>query len=680
MPGKFGARQCCHLHYSYGGALLVRNRKGCARATDHNFLAAAFLNHNRVAAAASWCSCRRRTHSLFLRPSMLSAPLEVGILLFVRCSIATALVVRNASGGVIVEFPPGNAFRMPFGFPLKGTYNVRVHRDPCSTDAWSDLSGFVVLGGGFDTGGCSREHRTRLGQAANATGIVFAASLHTPFDWDGSTWSELSTVGTAALWTGDASYAEVSEAIEHRGGVSLTIDATPTTPLLDLDFAIMQWVLCALLLTFIAGIAVHGMYKTFAMTIHGESGTPRKVVTIETLSVVCMLVRSLAGPGYDLTHQLMYPNLVYRVFESLWADLHLIAMLLISKQLWHNMNLLERRATQPCSSPDQSRTRRSSSLDSLMSRLSSTVSKQGFKRSWQHVSLSIAVVIFIVIDTAFLLDFIIRSSLSEKSHDLTEEQMQYLSIHASLNIVAMGLYYMQQARRIQSKLKLAQNFHHGGTRVKKFSQNVSRVGACLVTSFVFMALFFVVYMVLSPQDKRFYIITTILSTMFFFMQAAAALFIMLSYQLPMRSSQVNNRISRRPCAPKSSKMVGASETASLPNMESTKDKSSQARKTTSTTDPGPQKQVHNGCSFLRPPAPEPTASQSVRNHALGAELSHPEERPGAPSLLKTSVLRASKLIATIMLPPSMLDVNDASVSPLGSNEPSPTTRRPSNGQ
>ena len=47
------------------------------------------------------------------------------------------------------------------------------------------------------------------------------------------------------------------------------------------------------------------------------------------------------------TSQCIVPNLVYRLFFTLWMNLHMVAMLLVSSQLRRTIEQLERRQVSP---------------------------------------------------------------------------------------------------------------------------------------------------------------------------------------------------------------------------------------------------------------------------------------------------------------------------------------------
>ena len=354
-----------------------------------------------------------------------------------------ALIVRDANGTALVE-RSGSTWRLPFGTPLHGTYPI-VAKGPselCSADTWRASSGVVVLGGGFATAGCSREQRARLALSANATGVLFAGQLHSPFDWDGSQLDELSRLQTGLA--DRPHYDDVYDAVRNRGGIWLTIDATPSTPLLDLAFASAQWVVCVLLLILIGTNVCYGLWKHTVMMVNGEKGMGRVVIATEALSQSCLFVFSLAGPGFDLTHKLLYPNLCYRLFFSLYFDLHILGILLVSKQLRYHIDLLERGPSSFSGELDRG-------ASSELSGLSISTIVLGARSCWQrvidgrHELMALAVVVYIVLELILaVMDGLYVEEASVLSGVVT--------IVNSLFFVLMGVYYVVMTLRIQRML------------------------------------------------------------------------------------------------------------------------------------------------------------------------------------------------------------------------------------
>ena len=272
----------------------------------------------------------------------------------VHANAVHGLQVINASG-VIVYAASDAAWRMPFGVVLDGVFQLVAMNsiaDLCKIplNHAPSLTGHVVLGGSFFGAGCSYESRARGAQARNASGIIFSGFMHTPFDWDGTDRSDLASLGTAVIDEANGVYDSVQAAVAATRPIksSIVLHAT-RTPLLDTSFATFQWALCALILAMCVGNVCTGLVMMVRLLRLRRHDSAKLVVALEVLSQCFFLIRSVAGPGYDLTHPLVLPNFVYRLFLSLWIDCHMLAMVLVFSQLHRTIEQARPRSSAPMS-------------------------------------------------------------------------------------------------------------------------------------------------------------------------------------------------------------------------------------------------------------------------------------------------------------------------------------------
>ena len=432
---------------------------------------------------------------------------------------AGLVVVRNESGAILADLA-GSAWHMSFGLPLNGNYSVTLTAPAnlCrETTVPAQVPGTVVLGGGFYEAECSYETRARVAQRMNAIGIVYSGQLHTPFDWDGTSWDGI-TLFTAVVGEYADGYAAVAAAVREHGGARLEIVTEPT-PLDDVPFAIFQWAFFSLLLLPSVVCIVAGTRQLYVLYRAHEQSTARLVISLETVSQALFFVRNLNGPGYDITHQMLIPHFVYRFLFSVFFDIHMLVMLIVSNQLRSTIQQIHRRMQTTRSSHRYSdRSERKTDGGSEFSVAQITVEKartiHAVCSDARHPTIIAFVTVLIVCDIVFA----IMEGLF-----LRAPEPIVIVIVQCLFFLAMGIYYLRQALTIDRALSQASQFQaRASSRVRHFSKSVRRVGITLICCFLAFVCFLVLYQILAEEGVTFYVLTTVASFLFFVGQVSGS--------------------------------------------------------------------------------------------------------------------------------------------------------------
>lgn len=455
---------------------------------------------------------------------------------------SSQLTVANASGSVLLAVGADRAWQLPWAPSLEGTFALSAPRIEtlCQGATASSWAGLVILGEGFSSPGCSYESRATAAGGAGAAGIVFSGREHNPFDSDGSTRSAADSGRAAAALLDAKIYSELLEPMVKRhppGSLTLTIAPPGRTPLTEASFAAAQWAGVALIL---AAVAVNLVAAALQLLWRFRSArmelSTRMVVSLELLSQVFLLLRTLDGPGYDRTHAAITPNWLYRLTLSLYQDLHMLAMMLVSKQLRRTIEQIEgMQATSWAAEMEvrmeaKAATRQISKLSRSSSGLGevSRAVELGIvscclatcRLARRRHDLLVAFVLLVVLtdvvvaalDGAFLLDPV--ASL-------------VVTLVQTLFFGCMGGYYLVSAARITRLMAATSKLFGDETsstklRVSQFSRNVKRAGVLLISCFIAMVVGLLTLVIFDGGGvTHYYVVPTCVVSVFFLMQVCA---------------------------------------------------------------------------------------------------------------------------------------------------------------
>jgi hypothetical protein len=256
-------------------------------------------------------------------------------------STASPAVILSSAGTVVYRARAGSVFGMPWN-ALVGTHTiVNGSTDLSSLCALDGTSwdGKVVLGGAFYGPGCSYERRAIAAATRKAAGVLFRGQHHSPFDWDGSSQRGLADSSVAL----DTEYACIEKAVAELGGEA-TIQLSPVpTPLSQTWYLALGWAWFAVILAALLVSICVGAWQQWRFWRYGMEMSSRAVVGMEMVMLSMLFIRMLNGPGYDHGWQSLIPHYASRMALSLTFSLHLLAMLLVSKQLRRTQEQVEQR-------------------------------------------------------------------------------------------------------------------------------------------------------------------------------------------------------------------------------------------------------------------------------------------------------------------------------------------------
>ena len=413
---------------------------------------------------------------------------------------SVGLRVTDSSGSVLVSAAADTVFSMPWSRGFAGTYSIMQApenlRDLCiaNSTTMASWAGSVVLSSSFYAPGCSYEKRAELAMQSGAAGLLFNGAMHSIFDWDGGSQADLapSTVTLGPV------YECVAAAVDAAGGAA-TIELTPgPSPLQATWFIALSWVLNATLLIAELASMCAGLWQSWRFSKYGMEPSTRLVVGMETLSQAFMFIRNLNGPAYELAYQSIMPHYVYRVSFSLFNEIHMLAMLLVSKQL-----------------------RRTIEQINVMGANEDGNTRSCFKR---HIHGFIAALVVI----ACLYDFAIACLDSTYQSDFSLTVIIY--IFNVLFFGSMGYYYYRQGNTILRMLKEASHLGGSNERVTQFSRNIRRVGVLLMLTFLLQLVCWMLVLSLDPNTTLYYVGTSVFFAPAVLTQALQALFVIISYK------------------------------------------------------------------------------------------------------------------------------------------------------
>ena len=103
------------------------------------------------------------------------------------------------------------------------------------------------------------------------------------------------------------------------------------TPLVGLytGASIFFAVLCLVLMVCASAFGVYQVYRLREAIDRSSIA----VIALETLSQMFFFLRTLNGPGFDVGYRMVLPHPVYRMMQSLFQDLNMIALLIVGGQL-----------------------------------------------------------------------------------------------------------------------------------------------------------------------------------------------------------------------------------------------------------------------------------------------------------------------------------------------------------
>lgn len=241
--------------------------------------------------------------------------------------------VLDALGGVLANGPTGNVFLPPWRLALNGTYPLLSVTDsaqlcdPPSSDAANSWADHVVLMGNFYFGGCSYETRARVAQQRGAAGLLFQADLHNSFEWDGSDHTGLPPSAFVYSKVYDCLFSNAT------GSASVDILGVDASPLEGGWYLTLNIILAVIILPLILSNVVLGLWQLHRFHIFSMDSSTKAVVGLEMVSQAIFFAKILNGTGYDHGWPILLPHWASRLTISVYQDIHMIALLLVSKQL-----------------------------------------------------------------------------------------------------------------------------------------------------------------------------------------------------------------------------------------------------------------------------------------------------------------------------------------------------------
>jgi len=452
------------------------------------------------------------------------------------------LMLLRVDGVPIARAGAGNVLEMPWGAPLKGMYPV-LRPEPggdgplCDSGSAVEWTGRVVLAAAFYGPGCSYEARARLAAARGARGLLFDGAYHSPFDWDGSSQRMLPD---AAVVLHDV-YACLDDAVRTAlhgvGGdtavaaaanVTLEVNLTSTrTPLAETWYTAYGGGLDALLLLLVLSNVLIGARQQYNFHRVRMEPSTRTVVALEMVSQAMIFVRLLNGPGWDVGWRSVIPHWTYRLTQSLFIDIHMLAMLVVARQLRRTIAQIHTRhdpARSPTSLSEKSgATPKVGSVSEIWSgachRCSSWLRRRC--RGWAcHSLIDLFVVLFAIADVSV--------ALLDSNYQIVDALVILMFVLQTLFFLFMGVLYYQQARKIQVMLSRVRGLSVTNARIHLFSRNVARVGLLLVCTW-FLLVVCCAFLLLGVSGLPYYVALTAAFATALFCQALQSRFMILSY-------------------------------------------------------------------------------------------------------------------------------------------------------
>jgi len=459
------------------------------------------------------------------------------------------LMLLRVNGVPIARAGAGNVFEMPWGVPLQGVYPV-LRPDPggdgplCDAGSVMDWAGRVVLAAAFYGPGCSYEARARLAADRGARGLLFDGAYHSPFDWDGSSRRMLSD---AAVVVHDV-YACLDDAVRtatHGAtatNVTLEVNLTSTrTPLAQTWYTAFGGGLDGLLLMIVLSNVLLGAWQQYNFYRVRMEPSTRTVVALEMVSQAMIFVRLLNGPGWDVGWRSVIPHWTYRLTQSLFTDVHMLAMLVVARQLRRTIAQIHRRqspARSPTTLSEKSATLKVVSVGDAFS------GARQWCRSWRrrrchrwacHSLIEIFVVLFAIAD--------ISVALLDSNYQIVDALVILMFALQTLFFLFMGVLYYQQARKIEALLSQIKGLSSSNARIHLFSRNVARVGLLLVCAFLFLVLCCAL-LLLGLSGLPYYVALSVAFAAALVCEALQSRFMILSYSATKTRAEA--RLARRP--------------------------------------------------------------------------------------------------------------------------------------
>lgn len=418
-------------------------------------------------------------------------------------STASPAVILSSAGTVVYRARAGSVFGMPWN-ALVGTHTiVNGSTDLSSLCALDGTSwdGKVVLGGAFYGPGCSYERRAIAAATRKAAGVLFRGQHHSPFDWDGSSQRGLADSSVAL----DTEYACIEKAVAELGGEA-TIQLSPVpTPLSQTWYLALGWAWFAVILAALLVSICVGAWQQWRFWRYGMEMSSRAVVGMEMVMLSMLFIRMLNGPGYDHGWQSLIPHYASRMALSLTFSLHLLAMLLVSKQLRRTQEQVEQRRD----------------ADDVEDEAEGLCTRYGRE---VHSGFAIFFLCVVTIDLALAI-----LGATYRENDLLVSVIFILNVFL---LGGMGVYYLRTARSIQGLLSEASRLScSSGTtaRVVQYSRNIKRAGILLLLEFVFLVALCIL-VVLRDGSLVYYVGTTLCFAPALMCLILQSLFLMLSYR------------------------------------------------------------------------------------------------------------------------------------------------------
>ena len=439
-------------------------------------------------------------------------------------------LVLDDAGMVVASAPPLNIYDSVWSPLSAGNYSLlrepsaaELCDGPADPSAWA---GKLILGGKFAIRTmCPYRQRALVAAQAGAAGILFRGKPHSPFDWSGWAVDSASLAPASFLFmstydcVGAAIGTEAAPLQTDGGNLTLAFLESSVTPLVGLytGASIFFAVLCLVLMVCASAF---GVYQVSRLR-EAIDRSSIAVIALETLSQMFFFLRTLNGPGFDVGYRMVIPHWVYRIMQSLFQDLNMIALLIVGGQLRQTMKQV---TSAGYSDRDSAEEEPSNAALSWL-------------KHHRHLLFNCVVLLVILLDLFIaILDSIYDSFMSDINIVVMVFHLFFFGF--------MSWYYYAQTKRVDNALKKISKVLGAGAneRMALFSRNVGRVSRALAATTSLLVLFCVFLITLPGATEIYYALTLPVFSITGIVYTITALLLMSSYR-PASSDKKDPRYS-----------------------------------------------------------------------------------------------------------------------------------------